>query len=381
MYRLRTTEHGEPIYDDAQGIYKKLRMAVDQMVVHRAQIQPDRYMVKIDTGDMPPNEQYQTVQRWKQSFRSNLSFGGKTTNTPEEFKSFYNAMSLDSVLWLPVPAGRSHSIEKLAGTTTIPDVYDIELLENLFFSILGMPKAYIKGPKDGQNPPSAKSLLAQDMRFLRRVKALRKPVIERYQWLGYFHAILRGLDPSKLDIKAKMSPIGGLEDAQRVETLKGQIEILTALGEVMTNFNLPRETWIEIIFKRYMHLPDDIVAVFLTALPMPSAGNQEESSMTHDEAEKLLVEAVEKDTRLKDGLASLAAFAMGKNAEKEDRGSPYKTAEDVLGLKKNRNNSLVESTDRIAFMVNDQMEPVTSSNLSEDTGTPYYRKVIDGRKR
>jgi hypothetical protein len=36
MYRLRMNEHGEPIFDEAAGIYKKLRLAIDQMVVHRA---------------------------------------------------------------------------------------------------------------------------------------------------------------------------------------------------------------------------------------------------------------------------------------------------------------------------------------------------------
>jgi len=30
---------------------------------------------------------------------------------------------------------------------------------------------------------------------------------------------------------------------------------------------LPKEAWIETVFKRYMHLPDEVVNVFLTALP------------------------------------------------------------------------------------------------------------------
>jgi hypothetical protein len=131
MFRMRTSEYGEAIYDEAQGIYKKLRMAVDQMVVHRAQVQPDRYVVNIDVQEQAPADQMRTVQRWKQALRTKQSFGtGSTDNlaTPTDYKSFYNPWALDSVLWVAMPKGFQHTITKLAGTANVPDVYDIELL-------------------------------------------------------------------------------------------------------------------------------------------------------------------------------------------------------------------------------------------------------------
>jgi hypothetical protein len=75
MFRQRFTEHGEPIFAEADGIYKKLRLAIDQMVVHRAQVQPDRYAINIDVQEQPPIEQMKTVQRWRQQLRSKISFG------------------------------------------------------------------------------------------------------------------------------------------------------------------------------------------------------------------------------------------------------------------------------------------------------------------
>jgi hypothetical protein len=53
MYRLRVSEHGEPLFAEAEGIYKKIRLAIDQMVVHRAQVQPDRYSINIDVQEQP----------------------------------------------------------------------------------------------------------------------------------------------------------------------------------------------------------------------------------------------------------------------------------------------------------------------------------------
>lgn len=282
MFRLRTQEHGEPLFDEAQGIYKKLRIAIDQMVVHRAQVQPDRYAINIDVAEQPPTEQMKTVQRWKQRLRNKLAFGRGSSpdqvSDPTDFTSFYNAMALDTVLWVARPKGFTHSIDKIAGTTVIPDVYDIEMLTNLFFSIIGMPKSWIGlgGGSSENNPQSGRALLASDMRFLRKIKSIRRPLIQSWTWLGYFHAILKQKNPAELEIRAKMPPIGSLEDQLKLEMVDLQADIMTKLGEVMKAYNLPREAWIEVIFKRYMHLPDDVINVFLTSLP-PEMPAQEES--------------------------------------------------------------------------------------------------------
>jgi hypothetical protein len=278
MFRLRISEHGEPIFDEAEGIYKKLKMAIDQMVVHRAQVQPDRYVINIDVKDQPPAEQVKTVQRWKQALRSKLAFGqaqqttaSTTLQPPSDFQSFYNAWSLDTILWVAKPRDFQHSVEKLQGTQNIPDVYDIELLTDLFYSIIGMPRSWFsnkggEGSSDG-NAPSGKALLAQDMRFLRKIKSIRRPIVNCYTWLGYFHAVLKGKDISQLDIKANMPPIGSLEDQMKMELLKQQAEVLDILADVMDKYQLPKEAWIEIVFKKYLHLPDEIVNIFITALP------------------------------------------------------------------------------------------------------------------
>jgi len=276
MYRLRVSEHGEPIFAEAEGIYKKLRIAIDQMVVHRAQVQPDRYAINIDVQEQPPAEQMKTVQRWKQQLRAKLAFGQtgaqNVLNPANDFNSFYNAWALDTILYVAQPKGFNHIVNKIQGTTQIPDVYDIELLTDLFYSIIGMPRSWFGGQKDQQTAPSGKALLAQDIRFLRKIKSIRNPIIQAYIWLGYFHAVLKGKNITELDIKVLMPPIGSLEDQMKLEMLKMQTEVLDVLADVMAKYRLPKEAWVETIFKRYLHLPDDVVNLFITALPTPSQG-------------------------------------------------------------------------------------------------------------
>lgn len=272
MRRSRQSEHGEPLFEEAQGIYKKLRMAIDHMTVLRAQVQPDRFVVNIDTKDAPQAEQYRIVNRWKQSLRSKLSFGSGTSGPdgqPDDFKAFYQATALDTILWLAKPRDFGHTIDKIAGTASVPDVHDIEMLTNLFFAIIGMPKSWIGlGTDSGTGgPASGKALLAQDMRFLRKVKTIRQPVINGYTWLGYFHLLLAKHDISNVELQAKMTPIGTLEDQVKLELLQAQTEILDRMADILPKYGLPREAWMDIVFRKYMHLPDDIVDAFLTALP------------------------------------------------------------------------------------------------------------------
>jgi hypothetical protein len=105
------------------------------------------------------------------------------------------------------------------------------------------------------------------MRFLRKIKSIRRPIINCWTWLGYFHAILKNYDIRKLDIKANMPPIGSLEEQMKLEMLRTQAEVLDVLADVMDKYALPKEAWIEIVFKKYLHLPDEIVNIFITALP------------------------------------------------------------------------------------------------------------------
>jgi len=282
MFRMRVSEHGEPVFAEADGIYKKLRLAVDQMVVHRAQVQPDRYAINIDVQEQPPVEQMKTVQRWRQALRSKLAFGQQGNpdqfNSASDFVSYYNALALDTIIYLAQPKGFNNTITKLQGTADVPDVYDIELLTDLFYSIIGMPRSWFGGQKDGGgDAPSGKALLAQDIRFLRKIKSIRRPITNCYEWLGYFHAVLKGKNVGQLDIKAMMPPIGSLEEQMKMEMLQMQASVLDVLADVMDKYKLPKEAWIETIFKRYMHLPDDVVNVFITALPGPVETDTEES--------------------------------------------------------------------------------------------------------
>jgi hypothetical protein len=354
MFRNRITEHGEPIFAEADGIYKKLRIAIDQMVVHRAQVQPDRYAINIDVQEQPPIEQMKTVQRWRQQLRSKLAFGAPGDPTgvgaPTDFTSYYNALALDTIIYLAQPKGFNNTITKLQGTAQVPDVYDIELLTDLFYSIIGMPRSWF-GAKSGDSgsdqAPSGKSLLAQDMRFLRKIKSIRRPIIQSYEWLGYFHAVLKGKNTEQLDIKVKMPEIGSLEDQMKMEMLRMQAEVMDILADVMDKYALPKEAWVETIFKRYMHLPDDVVNVFITALPAQMDDQQQQESLKKPapRAYKLIREVEEALDKSPGSRRLIAQLKDAHRITEEIRGKRHKMSmENLIGRPNYKENDLIISS-------------------------------------
>lgn len=391
MFRMRMSEHGEPIFAEADGIYKKLRLAIDQMVVCRAQVQPDRYAVSIDTQEQPPAEQMRTVQRWRQTLRSKLAFGQvglpNELNGVSDFTAYYNALALDTMLYIAQPKGFNNVITKLPGTADVPDVYDIELLTDLFYSIIGMPKSWFSaqgggGGSGGGELPSGRALLAQDIRFLRKIKSIRKPLINTYQWLGYFHAVLKGKNIEELDIKVRMPEIGNLEEQMKMEMLSVQADVLQKLGDVMEQYSLPKEAWIDTVFKRYMHLPDEVVSVFLTALPSEIEQNSEKEESRIRRATpstlRLIAEIDEKIRSVPGGDSAIKALREVVYKEKLlDRRGPKWTRSRVFESARPKEADIVISSfGRHPFEF--RRRNVNESQTQEGTATGTIQAKING---
>jgi hypothetical protein len=301
------------------------------------------------------------------------------------------------------PKGFNHVVTKLQGTAQVPDVYDIELLTDLFYSIIGMPRSWFGGQKDQQSAPSGKALLAQDIRFLRKIKGIRLPVTQAYVWLAYFHAVLRGKDIRQLDIKALMPPIGSLEEQMKLEMLKIQTEVLDALADVMEKYRLPREAWVETIFKRYLHLPDDVINIFITALPTPTEGSDvtqpSESRRPTPTVGRLLNEISEitrSNPRLQRLIGQLRSNRFGENVSGPDseKFRPYKESSDVFTRPILKDHEvIVNSMDRHPLVwrneangsgrksihLNESVDITEDRNTGLKDGTAGYRQFMPER--
>jgi hypothetical protein len=81
----------------------------------------------------------------------------------------------------------------------------------------------------------------------------------------------------------------------KLEMLEKQVDILQKLGDVVDKYSLPQEVWLEVIFKKYMHLPSEVVDAFMTALPPEAKGPTESKQRTaRGDTTRQLLEEIEK---------------------------------------------------------------------------------------
>jgi hypothetical protein len=182
MYRLRISEHGEPIFDEAQGIYKKLRWPLTRWSFTAPRSSLTATSINIDTKDQPPMDQMKTVQRWKQTLRSKALLrlsepraapASRPSSRPGQgFQSF-----LQRLVTRHDPVGRpAHRLRarhrENAGHAKHSRrlrhrAADRPLLLHHRHAALLVRRAK-GGGGGGDQAMSGKALLAQDMRFLRK---------------------------------------------------------------------------------------------------------------------------------------------------------------------------------------------------------------------
>jgi hypothetical protein len=166
---------------------------------------------------------------------------------------------------------------------------------------------------------------------------------------------------------------------------------------VMDKYALPKEAWVETIFKRYMHLPDDVVNVFITSLPseIDNAQDQNESLRGRGRKSapysyKLVREIDEKLNRTPGGKELVeklrSAMSLVDNTAKERK--LKQTVESVMGRPKYKENDLIISSfgrhpfelNRPSAQANMHMKergPITETRHADDPEPqpePAYRK-------
>jgi hypothetical protein len=132
-----------------------------------------------------------------------------------------------------------------------------------------------------------------------------------------------------------------------MEMLRMQAEVMDILADVMDKYALPKEAWVETIFKRYMHLPDDVVNVFITALPaqMDDQNQQESLKKPAPRAYKLIREVEEALDKSPGSRRLIAQLKDAHRIHESVKGRRHKvTMESIMGRPNTKENDLIISS-------------------------------------
>lgn len=243
------TEYGTGLLDAAWPLYKRLKMATDQMVQYRMHMMPTRHAMFIDTGNKSPFEAAEEVNMFKMLLRNAMV----VDPIQSRLDSRFNPPAMDSMLFFPKRKDETTSIEPMQGDKDIPDVYDMDLLWKQLFMQARVPKAYL-GWEENTGIAQA-SLVSQDIRFARMIRTLRKPIVEGVLKLGHLHLAFKGINPSQYKIEVEMSKISALEEELNAATIERQADIANTLVGLCQSLEIPNRDIMDLVFKEYLHVP------------------------------------------------------------------------------------------------------------------------------
>ena len=266
------TEYGVSILDSVWPLYRKIKMAVDQMVQYRLHMMPTRHALMIDTGDQTIIESAETVNMFRSLVRNSVLVD------PAEgmLESRYNPPGLDSMLYFPRRSDEKTDIVNLPGDKDIPDVYDLDLLYKKLFAASRVPKAYL-GFEESSGLAQA-SLVSQDIRFARMIRVLRKPLIQGFHRLAELQLAFKGIDPEQYKIEVHMSKISSLEEELNASMLEKQAGLASTLVGICQSLEIPNREIIDLVFREYLHVPRRFVdlAKLAAAVEQAIGGNEDE---------------------------------------------------------------------------------------------------------
>lgn len=262
-----TSEYGVGLIEHLYGTYRKIKMAMDAMVVYRLHAMPTRHVFWLDSGNQTIFEMAQNANQLRNLLRNQVSIDPLN----ETMEQRYNPPATDSILFFPKRKDEEHKLEKMEGTRDVPDVHDLDLLHKQLFGGARIPKEYLGFGEPGSLGKA--SLVTQDMRFARMIRVLRMPILVGFKRLAELHLAFKGLDPKDYKIEVEMSKISSIEEEVNAATMSQQVSLASNLAQLCQSLDIPNKEIIDLIFKEYLHVPRKFIEIAKLAAAIQKAVN------------------------------------------------------------------------------------------------------------
>lgn len=217
--------YGKSMLDGARKVYKQLVLMEDAMLLHRIMRAPERRVVKIDVGNLPPESIDAYIEKISNEMKKvPLMYEDGTYNLR------YNLMNMLEDYYLPIRNGESGtSIEPLEGLKNDGAIEDIEYLRDKMMAYLKIPKAFL-GYQQASDVKS--SLASEDIRFARTTERIQKIFNSELTKIAAIHLYVQGFRGEELvDFEVTLSPPSMIYERQKVDLLNEKVNLIQNIRE------------------------------------------------------------------------------------------------------------------------------------------------------
>ena len=218
--------YGTSVLEPARRIWRQLVLLEDAMMAYRIVRSPERRVFYIDTGNVPPQDIEQFMQKTISSMKRNQLVDSSTGRVDLR----YNPLSVEEDYFIPVRNGINSRVETLAGGSYTGDIDDVKYLKDKLFAALKVPQSYLFR---GEGAEEDKTTLAQkDIRFARTIQRLQRAVVSELEKVGIVHLYALGYRTSDLiSFKLKLNNPSKIAEMQELEHWRTKFETAGAATE------------------------------------------------------------------------------------------------------------------------------------------------------
>jgi len=220
------TPYGTSTLEPARRIWRQLTLLEDAMMAYRIVRSPERRVFYIDTGNIPPADVEQYMQKVMTQMKRNQIVDADSGRVDLR----YNPLSVEEDYFIPVRGGISSKVESLAGGTYTGDIDDVKYLRDKLFSALKIPQSYLSR---GEGSEEDKTTLAQkDIRFARTIQRLQRVIVSELEKIGIVHLYSLGYRGKDLiSFKLRLNNPSKIAEMQELEHWKNKFDIAASATE------------------------------------------------------------------------------------------------------------------------------------------------------
>lgn len=226
--------YGRAMIEGARRVWKQVTLMEDAMLIHRIMRAPEKRIVKIDIGNIPPAE----IDAYMQRIGDKMKKVPFIDNATGDYNLRYNMMNIMEDFYIPVRGGDSGTEISNLGGLEFNSIEDIEYLRNKMMAGLKIPKAFL-GYDESIN--GKLTLAAEDVRFARTIERIQKIVVAELTKIAIVHLYAQGFEDEELvNFSLKLTLPSTIYEQEKLNLWKEKIQVASD----MKNLKMISEDWI-----------------------------------------------------------------------------------------------------------------------------------------
>lgn len=226
--------YGRAMVEGARRVWKQVTLMEDAMLIHRIMRAPEKRIIKIDIGNIPPAEVDAYMQRIGDKMKK-VPFIDKQSG---DYNLRYNMMNIMEDFYIPVRGGDSGTEITNLGGLDFNSIEDIEYLRNKMMSGLKIPKAFLGYD---ENISGKLTLAAEDVRFARTIERIQKMVVSELSNIAIVHLFAQGFEDEELvSFSLKLTLPSTIYEQEKLNLWKEKVQVASDIK----NLKMISENWI-----------------------------------------------------------------------------------------------------------------------------------------